>query len=215
MKKFLVAIILTTIGTIIVALFWHEEYRYSLPTPLPPDYQEVTHGSCLSAIGKYVGLQPEENYFLHFFNPDCPCSRFNVPHIEHLLQTYQYSIRFAVILPEGADQAKARRLLGDEVRMIVDTDGFLAKSCGVYATPQAVIIDTRQALYFRGNYNRARFCTYPGTNFAEISLQMLLRQKPAPNWGSLATQAYGCQFPVHQSDSSLWKPWSFISQTAQ
>ena len=38
-------------------------------------------------------------------------------------------------------------------------DSSLAKACGVYSTPQAVLIDNNQNLYYRGNYNRSRYCT--------------------------------------------------------
>jgi len=43
--------------------------------------------------------------------------------------------------------------------VLVDADGSLAKMVGVYSSPQAVIVDTRGALYYRGNDNLARYCT--------------------------------------------------------
>jgi hypothetical protein len=67
--------------------------------------------------------------------------------------------------------------------------------CGVYSTPQAVIIDRNQKLYFRGNYNKSRYCTDKSSNFGQMAIDSILKNKAEPHMSELATIAYGCQLP--------------------
>ena len=68
----------------------------------------------------------------------------------------------AVIEPEGGALPAHAAIDAERepgVPVLVDADGSLAKMVGVYSSPQAVIVDTRGALYYRGNDNLARYCT--------------------------------------------------------
>ncbi|MDB4285850.1 AhpC/TSA family protein [bacterium] len=191
MKKLFVWISLTLILGIIINVFWHKELKYTLPTPVPENFQEVPLGTCIDTDWN----KGEENMtFLHFFNPDCPCSRFNLKHFHTLYRANKDKVKFYVIVPEGVSQKRTRRLVSDDIPILIDTDKKWRKACGIYATPQAVILDQGQ-IYYRGNYNKARFCTIPGSNYAEVSLKMLLQGEPAPQWEESATIAYGCQLP--------------------
>lgn len=89
--------------------------------------------------------------------------------------------------------SSVKETFGNGIRVIHDKEKEVAKACGVYATPQAVIIDQNNMLYYKGNFNKSRYCTDPETNFAAIALEALLKQKPAPVMGQLATTAYGCE----------------------
>ena len=55
-------------------------------------------------------------------------------------------------------------------------------------------------LYYRGNYNRAKYCTDPRTSYAQKALDSLLADAPPPMMGVIATQAYGCQLPQETFD---------------
>jgi hypothetical protein len=74
-------------------------------------------------------------------------------------------------------------------------DSSLAAGCGVYSTPQAVIINGDQQLHYRGNYNKSRYCTDKKTNYAQIALEALLYKQPLA-FDAFATKAYGCQLPT-------------------
>lgn len=80
-----------------------------------------------------------------------------------------------------------------QVPVLFDTS--LATTCGVYSTPQAVIIDTSHSLYYRGNYNKSRYCTDPKSNYAEIALNALLNRQDTVRFDAYALKAYGCQLP--------------------
>jgi hypothetical protein len=180
---------------VIASLFWYNEWKYNLPTPVPAHYKAIVKGSVISLPpGFNAGLA--KPVFLHFFNPDCPCSRFNMPHVRSLVQQYGHEVNFAVVLmtskPFTARQLQEK--YGLDVPII--SDSSLAAACGVYATPQAVLLDGKHQLIYRGNYNRTRYCNDPKTNYAQMALQALLEQKSLPGFDHFALKAYGCSLPV-------------------
>lgn len=183
------------------ALFWHQEYKYSLPTRVPAGYKAITAGEHVSM--EAAGLHEKGPLFLHFYNPDCPCSRFNASHIKSLIRTYGSSVKLMIVVPSTSDLKKANREFGENQEYVIDAQQKIAKACGVYATPQAVIIDSRNNLFYRGNYNASRYCTTKATNFAELSLLALLNNQPAPVFSLLATQAYGCELAEENSNVEL------------
>lgn len=181
---------ITGIGVI----FWRQELKYQLPTPVPADYVQV---KVSSKVLMPDGFEKGSSYFLHFYNPDCPCSRFNARHLKSLIRNYKDSVRIVVVVSSESDRPKARKELGEDLSVWVDGNGELAKSCGVYSTPQAAIIDANGNLFYRGNYNRSRYCTVRASNFAELSLIALLNNQPPPAFGLLSTQSYGCELSAN------------------
>lgn len=193
MRKKIVIAWLAAVFLGIIALFWHNEWVYSLPTPVPVNYKPVQQGSPIIAVHKLNdGRQP---LLLHFFNPDCPCSRFNIPYFKTLVKKYGSDARFAIVpmSKKPVTAAAVRERFDLDIPVIMDTS--LAAACGVYSTPQAVIIDTGYHLYYRGNYNKSRYCSDTKTNYAEIALQALVHQQPVTQFDKYALQAYGCQLP--------------------
>lgn len=169
-------------------LFWYQEYRYSLPTPVPAGYKAVPVGQVVENNQLPAGPK-----FLHFYNPDCPCSRFNAKHVKMLIHQYRDSAHLLIVVPATADLQGAREEFGDHLQYVVDEHQALAKAFGVYSTPQAVLVDGANKLYYRGNYNAARYCTSRATNYAELALIALLNDQPPPVFDLFATQAYGCE----------------------
>jgi hypothetical protein len=201
----------------IVALFWRNEWIYGLPTPMPSRYQDVKSGTKIELPPEQMALirltgshqqtgpagltrqaQTRKPLFLHFFNPDCPCSRFNMPHFKELVKRYDQQVDFAIVLMTNkkytAGQIRDKFNLPYPVPVL--TDSNLAVSCGVYSTPQAVIIDTAQKLFYRGNYNRSRYCSDEKSNYAKMALEGLLHNDLTQNFSPLALKAYGCQLPT-------------------
>jgi len=187
---FLLLIVITTIGYI----FWQQELRYALPTPVPSSYvavqinHQVSLPSTISSLKKPV--------YLHFYNPDCPCSLFNAKHVRELIFSHGDSIAAFVVVPSSLDIDAAKKEFGDHLQVLVDVDQLLAKSCGVYSTPQAVILTTEGKLYYRGNYNRARYCTAQATNYAELALLAIINGAAPPTFDLLASKSYGCELPT-------------------
>jgi thioredoxin-related protein len=194
MRKAFVVTWLLVLLAFVVVLFWHYEYVYSLPTPVPQNYRNVTAGTTID-IARKLPVKTDKPVLLHFYNPDCPCSRFNIQHFNSLVKQYGNEIRF-VIVPMTKKQTTATDILKKfDADIPVVTDTTLAAECGVYSTPQAVIIDTSGKLFFRGNYNKYRYCSDKRTEYARMAIDKLLHNNAAIDLDELASKAYGCQLP--------------------
>ncbi len=191
LRKVFIALWLTAMAAGVGYLFWQQELQYIMPTPVPENYRPAPVQSSLSLPAPLPSPQ-ERPLFIHFFNPDCPCSRFNVKHFNYLQRTYSKNVDFVVVIPEQADPVAAGELLEGDLLIVQDKEGRIADACGVYSSPQAVLIDKSSTLYYRGNYNKARYCTLKASNYAEMALNDLMEGKAPQPFGLFAQKAYGC-----------------------
>ena len=193
---------LIVIGVLIICfgcmgfLFWHQEMKFVLPTPVPSGYTAPMPAE-LIALPATHNFPTNQPLYFHFFNPDCPCSRFNLKHFQSLKKQFQNNVKIYAVIPAYADLDYAKEMIEDEdIIIIQDKDDSLANACGVYATPQAVVIDNKGKLFYRGNYNRTRYCTLKESNYAEIALTALVKGEKPPVFNAFATQSYGCELPT-------------------
>jgi hypothetical protein len=197
--------------TMIGWIFWKQELQYALPTPVPTNFVDVKMGEKVDLTAE-LGLNTDRPAFLHFFNFDCSCSRFNMQDFERMAHRYKDSINFYVVIQSDDEDAvdHFNRKYGLSVEAIRDKNGIISDKCGIYATPQAVIIDKNSTIFFKGNYNAARFCTRKETRFAEMALGHLLKNEQLPMSLVVAiTEPYGCSLPsdepLAQSDNNTFK----------
>ncbi len=198
MKQLFVYIFAVGLFIAIFYTFWRTEWKYLQPTPIPKGYVNT-------AIGQKIDLSPftihpinNRPIFLHFFSIDCPCSKFNIQQFNQLVELHRHQVQFyAVLFAEDTTglAASFQEKMHHQVPLILQKGTQLAAACGVYSTPQVALLDGNTKLYYRGNYNKSRYCTEKATEFAQIALQDLLAGKPTPQFGELATQAYGCELP--------------------
>jgi hypothetical protein len=99
---------------------------------------------------------------------------------------------FYAVVTDEAKGSSAKKMLNDDIIILLDKDEKIAKACGVYSTPQAAILQTDKTLFFRGNYNRARYCTDKNSNYVQMALDSLMAKKDPPFFSELATTSYGC-----------------------
>src|SRR5450432_3533457 len=97
MKKNIIIVWLALLFTGIAFLFWHSELVYSLPTPIPQNYKVVKPGAVIN-IPENMHIKNNKPVFLHFFNPDCPCSKFNISHFKSLVKQYGHEATFAIVV---------------------------------------------------------------------------------------------------------------------
>lgn len=191
-KSAVIIFIFTAALLSIGKVFWEQELKYTKPTPVPKGHLSVPVNQVLD-----LDIDPFQKSakpkHLHFFNPDCPCSKFNLSHFTSLVKEYSKEIDFYIVIPSDEHLNGVAEQFNNAIPVIADPDGKLANSCGVYSTPQAVIIDTNGKLYYRGNYNKARYCTNMSSNYAQLAINSLLAGKPAPHLGILSTTSYGCE----------------------
>jgi hypothetical protein len=193
LRKAIIITILLILFTGIGIFFWHYEFVYSLPTPVPINYRPVNFGNKV-AIPESLYSNNSKPVFLHFFNPDCPCSKFNINHFKSLVKQYGDKVNFAIVVINNDKYTTEELQNKFNVKIPVLFDKSIAAACGVYSTPQAVIIDNNHSLYYRGNYNRARYCIDTKSNYAQQALDSLLHHHSII-FNQFALKAYGCQLP--------------------
>jgi hypothetical protein len=194
MKKLMVIFWLILLFSSIGALFWYNEWVYHLPTPVPQNYKAVYPGQ-LIALKLPLNGDRSKPVFLHFFNPDCPCSRFNISNFQSLVKKYGSQVNFVIVIM--SNKTFTVKAIQDKFNLNIPVlfDPSIAISCGVYSTPQAVLLDTDNKLYFRGNYNSSRYCTNEKTSFAKIAIAGLLNEHARLVFSQVALKAYGCSLP--------------------
>ena len=205
-KNLVLTILIGTIFFLVIKIYWEEEMRFLLPTPIPKNYQPVALNTSLD-LENFLEEKADKPLFFHFFNPDCPCSRYNINHFRDLIKAYGNSVKFYAVLqvndPKNAI-ARFRKRYQLNIPVLLDKNHHLAKKCGVYSTPQAAILDREQRLYYRGNYNKSRYCTDQNFNFAQMAVDSLLAGRDHPVFMPIATKAYGCELPSSTKQTLGW-----------
>jgi thioredoxin-related protein len=194
-RKLVLSFILASLLLFVLTIFWQQEIKYLTATTIPPAYSPVAVKQTidLHELGETDQKKP---VLLHFFNPNCPCSRFNTDHFVSLVKEYGQEVSFYVVIQFSQDKQIVEEVLssyGLGLPVIIDENEALAQKCGVYSTPQAVLLDNNQQLFYRGNYNRSRYCTDRQTSYAHLALDALRAGTAPPNLSALATIAYGCE----------------------
>lgn len=194
LRKSLAFSLLAAVAICVSWIFWKTEIKYSLPTPVPQHFKEVAAGTRI-ALPDDLAQTEKRPLLIHFFNPDCPCSRFNIRQFRSLVSRYGDSIDFAIVaLTEKAYTADAiRDKFGLDLAVYFDSG--LAQRCGVISTPQAVLLDSDSRLFFKGNYNKSRYCTDAKSDYARMAIDSLLRNTAQPVFNKQAHIAYGCALP--------------------
>ncbi len=192
MKKLLAVAWLVMLFSAIGAIFWYNELQYQLPTPIPVNYKAVNPGQLIK-LSNALKADVSKPLFLHFFNPVCPCSRFNIKMFKSLVAQYGNQVNFVIVV------ISPKKYAADEVRKKFDLnipvtfDASIAAACGVYSTPQVALVDVKGRLYYRGNYNISRYCTDDKTNYAKQAINGLLHTNKLLTFGRLALTSYGCR----------------------
>jgi thiol-disulfide isomerase/thioredoxin len=180
----------------IFGAFWYQEWQYLLPTPIPKNYHSPKPQQRIF-LDSLVALDYTKPVFLHFFSPDCPCSQYNIAHFQELVAKYGAKVNFYAVVYTTASYNKQD--FGEQydlnIPVIVKNGTEIAEQCGVYSTPQAVILDKNKLLFYKGNYNKSRYCNNKNTKFAQTAIINLLQGKSCPDFGELSTKAYGCELP--------------------
>lgn len=192
--KGIVVIWLVILGVAVAALFWYNEWIYSLPTPVPASYRFVKAKEHIEVASK-LNTDPSKPVFLHFFNPDCPCSRFNAPHFRTLVERYGDRVNFVAVPMIMVGKEYTDEEIQEKVGVDIPVwrERGVAEACGVYSTPQAVVINTDFTLFYRGNYNKSRYCTDKRSNYAEMAINSILSNSAfVPDFDPMALKAYGC-----------------------
>jgi len=131
---------------------------------------------------------------VHFWDPACPCSRFNEAHVRDLIAAYRHKgIGFVVVAHAAADVAahavirRAAAAFGDQVPLVIQR----ASTAMVLppSSPATAIFAADGELAYFGPYSVGAVCTTGSGAFVETVLNRLLR---GDNPRQVNTLAFGC-----------------------
>lgn len=182
-------------------VMWVEDGRYGQPTKRPPGLVTPEVGAVLDwPVEVERHLQPGRPALLHFFNPDCPCTRFNLDLVRDLSREHGADVTFVLVLEASDATAAPDPIAGLPHRIVVDRGGAIADLAGVYSTPSAVVLDAAHALHYVGNYTKARYCSDPRQQPVPVALaQVTGRTGLEP---VAAPVPFGCPLPSDLTDAS-------------
>ncbi len=200
-----VRIALTLASTLVLSLaigaaLWWADWRFSRPTPRPATLVQsdrVADGVLAELRAAAGASLPWRPLVVHTFNATCPCSRFNREHVLELVREFGDRTEQLELVELEADRAIEPVHVDDDVelRALSENDGRIARALGVYSTPQAIVIEPDGHVYYRGNYNLARFCARADSAYARQALAALVSGAPCPPMPESARRSYGCELP--------------------
>ena len=197
LRSSLWAVFVMGVLALIGFIAWEQEYQYTLPTPKPVHLKDIRLGDRVD-LSFLPGRTIPKNTYIHFYNFECPCSRFNIKEFQSIVRQYSGQVNFIAVLQAGEENPGVLQQFEEKyglgIKTILDKSGEIAHALGVYSTPQVVILKS-DTIFYKGNYNRARFCLSKNTKFAELALTALLSNKTLPDFPAVAGIAYGCELP--------------------
>lgn len=134
-------------------------------------------------------LRPGGLVLLHFWDPGCPCSRFNNDHVRQLLAAPgSADVQLMVLTSAGAAAAQVQTVFGPTV-VPVPPDQWQAIATAVPASPAAAVFDGSGRLAYLGPYSEGAACLAGNGDFVEQTLSRL-RAGDTPT--QLNMTAFGC-----------------------
>lgn len=192
-------VVLVLFGAI-VYVFWQEQFRYYRPVQIPEGIKIVSVNDTINLSMYGIGVK-NRPCFIHFFDVSCKFSKINMEHLQLFTKNYKDNFRFLVVVMgehsiEFLATFKDKFSVPDFVDLVADKSCSIAKACGVYSTPQAIILNTDQTLYFRGNYNSSNGLCTPtnvGTSSPAVAIRYKINNAPSPNFPSYMLLPWGCE----------------------
>lgn len=185
-----------------VYAFWHFQIRNIRPFDLQsqieqPVFVAEQHSLNIQTIldnFTQADSKKESATVFNFWDPDCPCSRFNESHVNDIITTYMsQGIRFVLvprygdIRPKAELEQLARERFGLQLEIIYDYEQTFRQA--VPSSPAVVVMDAQGQLAYFGPYSVGSFCGPSGGAFVEKTLDSLLQ---GINPGRMNTIAFGC-----------------------
>lgn len=148
------------------------------------------------------GKKSDSISVIHFWNPDCPCSKFNEVHVKKIISDYSdKNVAFSVVVSgKSAEQRKERSLLAKQVfnlAAVKDIRSDWPMEKGPPSSPAVAIMNKQGKLVYFGPYSLGARCSPEKGKFVEKVLDRLKDEKLSQK-KQLNTLAVGCFCP--------WRP---------
>jgi hypothetical protein len=188
--------------------FWYVQGRFVQPF-YPEFVNEVWDadpsgfGAAFAALVRDAdAAAPGRATVYHFWDPDCPCTRFNTPHVRELVEQYSASgVEFVVVPAPGVryDTAAIETRFGAGVRAL---DASLITQVAVPSSPAAVLVSSDRDIAYFGPYSSGAFCGGENGRYVEDALERSLAGNPAAPLDVFAAGCY-CDWQVGSAADSL------------
>lgn len=178
--------------------FWWFQVRPLRPFNDPTQARVITFDGLpfarlLDHQGPLAPATTPRTTLLHFWDPDCPCSRFNQVHVRELIEQNRDQDLRIVIVVHTRNRANAERVrrqargtFGDDVTVWIDTGEL---SASIPSSPAAAIVSASAELAYFGPYSLGAVCLQGQGDFVE---SVLARLEQGQNPRFLNTMAVGC-----------------------
>lgn len=146
-----------------------------------------------------TGKQPGSISVIHFWNPDCPCSRFNEVHVKKIISDYaDKNVEFSVVVSGKTSQQRnayselAKQVFNFDAVKAIRSDWPMEQ--GPPSSPAVAIMNKQGKLVYFGPYSLGARCSPDKGKFVEKALDGLSDEK-LPQKKQLNTLAVGCFCP--------------------
>lgn len=197
-RRWLAGLVIGGWVAVTAGAFWHFEFQFLLPVSRPAEAQVLAAGTpspvqrLTTIAGAPIEIGAGTPTVLHFWNPDCPCSRFNEPAVRKLAESNP-EVRVVLVVENAELTASLRKRIAQSFPFsaVHDEDGAIAKAFGAYATPAASLVDAEGKVQYVGTYMATAMCSSNQTDAVQVALAAMLAGKDAP----AGSPAYGCALP--------------------
>lgn len=137
---------------------------------------------------------------IHFWNPDCPCNRFNEVHVKKIITDYaEKNVNFTIVVSGSSEkernqrQALAEKIFNHSAVKEIRSDWPMHK--GPPSSPAVAVLNRRGELVYFGPYSLGARCAPDKGKFVESVLDGLYASKKSADKKQLNTLAVGCFCP--------------------
>ena len=137
---------------------------------------------------------------IHFWDPDCPCSRFNEVHVKKIISSYiAKNVQFTIVVKGGTAEARhehmrlAQQVFQDSAVKEIRSDWPVQN--GPPSSPAVAVINRQGQLVYFGPYSLGARCAPDKGKFVETVLDKLDSEKNSASKKQLNTLAVGCFCP--------------------
>lgn len=201
-----IALVATWIAITITA-FWVLQWQYLRPFPKETlaVSSQFFEGAALNLPAVH-GLQADKSgSVIHFWDPECPCTRFSTPHVRDLIaQADAQGFTSTVIVNRGINSdagsrlKSARKTFGEQIAIQLWSES-LAEQLPIPASPSALVMSKEGRLSYVGPYSSDAFCSTEDGAFVEEAMTQIASGKVEPiAENNLATACFCSWSTTHE-----------------